>query len=306
MDTPRSTARLRVAAVVALALMDVGLARPAAAALPPLPPLESPATLERHVGKVVWVEMATPDLAVAERFYAGLFGWTFRELPASGTRYALAFADGHAVAGLIEHRPSAARGQPAWLPFFSVADVDAVAKRAVDAGGTVLSAAKDVPERGRQAVLADPESASFAVVASTSGDSPDTLPAEGTWIWSSLHAGDADADATFYQRLMGFAVFDLASEDALLHVVLSSDDYARAGVNQQPVDALHRRAYWLNFVRVPDAAATAGQAVALGGRIVVAPRRDRHGGQLAVVADAAGAVTGLMDWSDAATHAEPK
>jgi hypothetical protein len=307
MRTPRTRRRVLAIGSVALALAAGASGRAATRMLPELPPLESPATLERHVGKVVWMEMATPDIAAAERFYGGLFGWTFRELPNGRNRYVLALAAGRPVAAFLAHGPIVdPRGQPAWLPFFSVADVDAVATRAVEEGGRRLAGPKAVPARGRQAVLTDPEAATFAVVASTSGDSADTLPAEGTWIWSSLHARDADAGAAFYQRLFGFEVYDLASRDALLHVVLSSDDYARAGINEQPVDAVHRRAYWLNFVRVRDATAAAATAVALGGRVVIAPRADRHGGQLAVVADAAGAVTGLMEWSADATHAEPK
>jgi hypothetical protein len=36
----------------------------------------------------------------------------------------------------------------------------------------------------------------------------------------------------------------------------------------------------------------------------VEPRADRHGGQLAVVADPQGAPIGLMEWSDQYTHDE--
>jgi hypothetical protein len=43
------------------------------------PPLNDAASSEHHIGKVIWVDLATPDLAGAEHFYGGLFGWTFRE-----------------------------------------------------------------------------------------------------------------------------------------------------------------------------------------------------------------------------------
>jgi predicted enzyme related to lactoylglutathione lyase len=39
--------------------------------------------------------------------------------------------------------------------------------------------------------------------------------------------------------------------------------------------------------------------VALGGRVLVAPRVDRHGGRVAVVADPLGARFGLFEWPDA-------
>jgi uncharacterized protein len=36
-------------------------------------------TKEQHVGKVIFVELVTPDLAAAEHLYGGLFAWTFRD-----------------------------------------------------------------------------------------------------------------------------------------------------------------------------------------------------------------------------------
>jgi predicted enzyme related to lactoylglutathione lyase len=47
---------------------------------------------------------------------------------------------------------------------------------------------------------------------------------------------------------------------------------------------------------VPDATAAVAKAVSLGGRELVAPFEDRHGGKIAVVADPLGAAIGLMEW----------
>jgi hypothetical protein len=69
---------------------------------------------------------------------------------------------------------------------------------------------------------------------------------------------------------------------------------------------MRRYAHWLNFVRVTDAADAAKKAVALGGRVLVEPRIDRHGGHLALLADPNGAPFGVMEWSDADTKQEPK
>jgi predicted enzyme related to lactoylglutathione lyase len=46
--------------------------------------------------------------------------------------------------------------------------------------------------------------------------------------------------------------------------------------------------------------------VTLGGRVLVEPHADRHGGKIAIVADPSGAVFGLMEWSDTDTKKEPK
>jgi predicted enzyme related to lactoylglutathione lyase len=40
------------------------------------------------------------------------------------------------------------------------------------------------------------------------------------------------------------------------------------------------------------------KVVALGGRVLVKPQIDRHGGKVAVVADPFGAPFGLLEWPD--------
>jgi len=155
-------------------------------------------------------------------------------------------------------------------------------------------------------VLADPEGAVFAVLASSSGDPPDFLPMPGEWIWTSVLAHDPAADAAFYQAVAGYEVFDLASDDGLEHEILSSDEFARLSVNGLPADSLRRHPHWLNFVRVVDAGASAAKAAELGGRVLVEPHVDRHGGQIAVVADPSGAPFGLMEWPDNGRNEEAK
>jgi len=87
---------------------------------------------------------------------------------------------------------------------------------------------------------------------------------------------------------------------------LSTDNYARASTNDLARGSARRHSHWLNFVRVENAAASTAKVLALGGRVVVEPRMDRHGGMVAVVADPAGAPFGLMEWSDSDTKEEPK
>jgi predicted enzyme related to lactoylglutathione lyase len=271
------------------------------------PPGVEPASAEHHVGKVIWVDLVTPDLASSKRFYSGLFGWTFQDVRAGDRDYAIAFLNGRPIGGLV-HRvvPPGEHRQQAWLSFIAVRDVEATKRTALEHGAKVLAEPKSYPRRGRQAVFADPEGAVFAVLASDGGDPPDFLAAPGEWIWSSLHASDAGADAAFYQALFGYDVFETTSDDGLEHVILSSDGYARASVNAHHIGSLHRHPHWLNYVRVVDTIEAAANAVALGGRVLVEPHADRHGGKLAVIADPNGAPFGLMEWTEADTKEEPK
>jgi len=56
---------------------------------------------------------------------------------------------------------------PMWLPYISVADVDAAAKRVARLGGKVHAEPSDIPGIGRFAVFADPSGATFAVMTPT-------------------------------------------------------------------------------------------------------------------------------------------
>jgi hypothetical protein len=80
--------------------------------------------------------------------------------------------------------------------------------------------------------------------------------------------------------------------------MLASENYARASANSLPGTGPDFHPHWLNYLRVEDAVKTAAKVVALGGRVLVAPRVDRHGGMVAIVADPAGAPFGLLEWQD--------
>jgi hypothetical protein len=215
--------------------------------------------------------------------------------------------DGEPLAGLFQKAlPPGQAAQPAWLTFLAVKDVNAALDAARQHGGTVLAKPRDFPKRGRQAVLVDPDGAEFAVMAARGGDPSDYLAAPGEWIWSSLLVKDPKRETAFYKSLFGYQVYDLASEGDPQHYVLSGDGYARAGLNALPADSMRRHPHWLNFVRVTDAAASASKAVELGGRVLVEPRIDRHGGRLAVLADPNGAIFGVMEWSDTDTKQDPQ
>jgi predicted enzyme related to lactoylglutathione lyase len=286
------------AALLSAVLASIVVLSTAAAASFVLPPVVQPASGELHAGKVIWADLVTPDLADAKRFYGQLFGWSFNDIHTGTTDYSVALLDGRPVGGLFQRSIKAGeQRQPAWLTFISVRDVAETERSILAHGGKVLAPPRIYADRGRQAVFADPQGAVFAVLQSSSGDPQDLLAAPGEWIWSSVIARDPDKDAAFYQDVFGYEVFDLP-DDGAARVVLSSDDYARASVNPLPAGSARRHPHWLNFIRVVSASDTAARVEALGGRVLVRPFLDRHGGQVAVVADPAGAPFGLLEWTE--------
>ena len=292
-----------LAAAVVLFLLMV--AQPVAAQTPAA--LVTPATQEHHVGKVILMQLVTPDLTAARQFYGALFGWTFRDLKLGPDNYSEAMLDGQLVAGLV-HRPQSAnaRQQSSWLTFLACRDVDATSKLAVANGARVLRAPHTIPNRGREAVLADPQGAVFALLASSSGDPPDEFAAPGEWIWSSLATRNPDADAGFYQILFNYEVFELPESDDGGHLLFAADDYARASAHPLPAGHPDAHPRWLNYIHVNDVDAMSVKLQALGGRVLVEPHPDRHGGKLAIVADPLGAPFGLLEWPDVPGQEQPQ
>ncbi len=305
---PRSPAwsAMRFARSALASAVVIGLMSPLAGhAQTALPALADPPSQERHTGKVVLVELVTPDLAAAKAFYGGLFGWTFKDTPLGpNATYSQAYLGDQPVAGVVELKlnPGVQR-QPSWISFMSTPNVDASAAAALNNGAKQLLAPHVVAGRGKEAIYADPQGAVFGMITSQSGDPQDYLAAPGEWIWSSLVAADPDRDAAFYQTLFNYDVYELPGEGSNLHLILASDQFSRASANPLPAHVPNIHPHWLNFVRVQDAAAAARRVQALGGKVLVEPHPDRHGGRLAVVADTTGAPFGLMEWDEAETAA---
>ncbi|MEU6748282.1 VOC family protein [Spirillospora sp. NPDC046719] len=112
-----------------------------------------------------WVELVTPDVGPAHRFYEKVFPWQPVERDREGSPGADWTVDGEAIASLAREDGTGPAPQPAeWMPHLRVTDCDASAARAAESGGTVLAPPSDV-RHGRRSVLADPAGARFAIMA---------------------------------------------------------------------------------------------------------------------------------------------
>jgi predicted enzyme related to lactoylglutathione lyase len=264
----------------------------ACASAPHLPPLNPGATGEVTPGRPAWHDLVTSDLEAAKRFYAGLFGWTFRDFDVKAGKYALASLGGRPVAGLLQPA-SLAVNVSQWVTYFSVPDVDAAAAAGAQAGARVAVAPRDIAKQGRAALLIDPQGAPVAVARLKGGDPPREAPALNGWLWVDLWTRDPEASSAFYRNLLGLepAVAELAGAQV---TVLGRDGRAYAGVIRIPQPDI--RPNWLPVVRVADAQAIADRAAQLGGRVVLAPRQDIRQGRAAIVADPTGGAVAVHVW----------
>lgn len=248
-------------------------------------------------GTPCWVDLATPDEAIAQRFYSGLFGWRYEERPDPATgRYTLADIDGVPTGGIYQ----AGAGQaPGWTLHLSVSNTAAAADWVERLGGRTTLGPVSIPDRGSIAHAVDPSGVPVVLwqVASSWNFG---YGAPGMFAGADLNTHDGTASDAFFCRLFSYSSMQIGAEGL---------DYAEWRLDQQPV--LYRyvmgteyratsQPHWMVYFEVDPAVGTdvmAEQAGRLGGR-VVAPPFDTPFGRTAVLADPGGGTFSVIDHSN--------
>lgn len=281
----------RLSAWLSLALLSVGVL--SAVAGPRLPPLTNIDGSPRLPGKFVWADLVTDDVRTAQKFYSQLFGWTFRDLG----HYAIAANDERPLGGIFQRpKPANADARPRWFGYLSVANVAHAEQTVTKAGGKVLAAPQKMPDRGEQAVFADPEGAVFGVIRSSAGDPGDFMADPGDWIWIQLLSRDGGKAAEFYRAVGGYEVLENTNRNRSSDYVLASDGYARATVRTIVNETI--KPNWLPFVRVKSVTESLVRTRQLGGEVLIAPKPEALRGKVAVIADPTGAAIGILEWHE--------
>ncbi|GLY41523.1 glyoxalase [Amycolatopsis sp. NBRC 101858] len=116
-------------------------------------------------GTMAWNECMSRDYPAAKAFYEQVFGYGFQDLSNDDFTYAVLLLDGRPVGGVGALPDSVPADVPShWSAYFSVADADASAAKAVELGGQALGKPFDSPY-GRQVRIADDQGVTFLVVA---------------------------------------------------------------------------------------------------------------------------------------------
>ena len=113
-------------------------------------------------GAMIWNELNTKEPEKAAEFYEELLGVEAVTTEAA-PGYTLLELDNLPVAGILKSTPEMGDPPPSWDVYFGSDDIEASAKKAVEAGGSVLHEPFDVPG-ARMVVLQDPFGAVFEVI----------------------------------------------------------------------------------------------------------------------------------------------
>ncbi|TBN54594.1 VOC family protein [Hansschlegelia quercus] len=230
----------------------------------------------------------TSDVSAAAAFYAKVAGWSMAYSQIPGMDYTLAKVGKRQVAGLMGFPPAIKNKQPMWFGYILVADVDDMAKRVRDAGGTVHREPTDIPNVGRFAVVADPQGAMFMLFRGSGEPAPElAADAPGTVGWRELHTTDWEEALAFYQDLFAWEIS--MAKDMGPMGVYQTFSVAGAWTGGMMKGGGSPYPHWLYYINVDDIDAAAMRVAEAGGQVQHGPHEVPGGNWIVMGKDPQGA-----------------
>lgn len=238
-------------------------------------------------GIFVWHDLMNTEPGKARDFYTRLFGWTAEEIPTPAGPYVLFKNGDKAVAGMMG-MDAKAGVPPHWLPYISVANLEAAVARAGGLGAKVLHPHLSMEHIGRWAVVADPQGGVFSPfqAAPGSGDCGDAEAPIGAFCWDELMSIDPVASERFYKAMFGWTTQTENMGSMGPYTLINAGPTQVGGIMKVQGPPM---TYWLSYVRVADVDEIARQATSLGATVVAEPFDVPDVGRMSVVLDPTGA-----------------
>jgi uncharacterized protein len=249
-------------------------------------------------GTPCWVDLATPDVEAAARFYGNLLGWDVPEQANSAEMggYRRAMKDGKDVAGMMPLTDGGQEGQPpAWSTYVAVEDADATAKAVAAAGGSVVAEPMDVMELGRMAVFTDPAGAFFGIWQAGTFAGAALVNEYGCFGWNELGTRDVESAKSFFGQVFGWTTEEGPTEGmgGSYYVWKLGEDRVGGMMDIGGILPAEVPPHWLVYFTVEDCDAAVEQAKSAGGGLNAGPM-DVQVGRFAILRDPFGAVFAVL------------
>lgn len=263
---------------------------PATTAAAPTPLTPAAASV---LGRFLWHDLMTSDVAAATRFYAAVAGWTATVFGAEeGKAPYLMWLAGERPVGGVTTRQDDPEAPPAfWMAHVGTPDLDGTYAAALALGARSHVPPTVIPTVGRFAIVADPQGAPFSLyepadAGASAARRPD-VPGVGEFSWYELATGDALAAFDFYERLFGWErteTMDMGPIGPYVMYGQGGTTYGgmfNAGPGAAPA--------WLLYVRVDDVERAVAAVRAGGGEVLRGPMEVPGGDVIAQCRDPQGA-----------------
>ncbi len=243
--------------------------------------------IDQHApGTFCWTELATTDAESAKKFYSGLFGWTPEDTPIGpGGFYTLFKLEGRNVGGMyVQMKDQREQGiPPNWMLYVASDNADSTVAQAKAIGFTVYAGPFDVMDKGRMAIVADPQGATFGVWQAMAQTGSGLVNVPGTFCWGELVTLDVPAAAELYGKLFGWKY-------------KVSPDYTEienAGTQIGGMSKISSEGgafpHWAGYLMVANCDESSEKVKSLGGKLYLSPMDIPNTGRVSVVADPQGA-----------------
>jgi len=240
-------------------------------------------------GSFCWPELATSDSGSAKKFYGTLFGWTAEDQPAApGQVYTMLRLGGRDV-GALYADPSGNSGPPHWNTYVSVVNADESAAKAKSLGGKVILEPFDVMDKGRMAIIQDPQGAFVSVWQPKKGNGVQVAGEAHTMCWNELHTTDTARAQGFYTGLFGWN-----AKPGPEYTEFENGGRPHAGMMTIPREWGPVPPHWMIYFTVDDCDATVRKACELGGKALMPAMDFPNVGRFAILADGQGAAFAVI------------
>ncbi len=261
---------------------------------PKVPPITSPPSGEIHPGKFVWYDLMTTDIEAVKKFYGGLFGWKFEDVGTVDFPYTIIMNNATSIGGIFALDKTRSKAdQSQWISFLSVRNMDDAIEYVKSNNGKIYTQPFDLPDRGKVAVVIDPQGAVLALVNSSNGDTKDDDPVYNEWLWTELWTDDVDASLEFYNGMLGYENKFYMTQAETKYYVFRNENKGRAGMVKIMLDGV--KPNWMPYIAVKDPSETISKVEKLGGKVLI-DQEGIAGNRAAIIADPSGGVFTVHIW----------
>lgn len=257
------------------------------------------ATVPHPPGSVCWLELQTTDPEGAKAFYSGLLGWQMTDDTMGQGTYTKISLGGGDVGGLYGGAQEPIG--PRWIPYMLVLDAQQAIAAAQGAGGVLEMGPYEPGGKGVMAWLKDSVGARFGIFQPKSETGMDIVDGRhGAMVWCDLASRDPEVATGFYSGVFGWMASPHGDPASGYTVFGLSSEPSAAGGMYQLTDAFgDTPSHWTIYFSVNDVEASAAQAEALGGTVLMPPTDFPGVGRFSLVQDPQGARFAIMTMGQA-------
>ncbi len=252
-------------------------------------------------GMPCWVDLSTTDQDAAKGFYSQIFGWEYQDIPmGEGQVYSIARIDGSDAGAIFTQVSQEAEAgvPPHWNVYLAVDDIDGIASKVADLGGTVMVDELDEDDSGRMMVAQDPYGAFISFWQAKENIGAEVRDEHGALTWAELLTSDQEGSEKFYSELLGIDVDKetMPTPEGGDYHMLTVDGMPAAGIMVSPPHLVEMGVppHWEVYFNVDDADAVVEKAKSMGAQVMFGPEVLPMVGTFAVVQDPQGAVFGIQ------------